>query len=115
MVFDVTRLPNTRDAVLDICKLKKYCLDDRHPRGRHKARVFRSALGLTASDSVWLREVILASILRLPATALASDEFGTRYRVDVPVERQEGEGVVRTMWIVAGAEGVPRFVTCWVL
>jgi len=31
-------------------KLRDYCLSPEHPRGRHKARVFASALGLTVDD-----------------------------------------------------------------
>jgi hypothetical protein len=35
-------LRNGERAILDIRKLEKYCLDAAHPRGRHKARVFRA-------------------------------------------------------------------------
>lgn len=111
----MAQLPNADDAILDIRKLEQYCLDESHPRGQHKARVFKSVLGLTATDSAWLRLTILQSVPRMSATALASDEFGARYRVDVPVERQGARGVIRTIWIIPGVGDVPRFVTCWVL
>ena len=39
------------DIVVEIAKLRDYCLSDTHPRGRHKARVFRSRLALTAADA----------------------------------------------------------------
>ncbi len=42
------KLPNSDRAVVDIAKLRDYCLNPAHPRGRHKARVFAAALGLTA-------------------------------------------------------------------
>ena len=45
--------------VVEIAKLRDYCLSDTHPRGRHKARVFRSRLGLSASDAEWLRQSLL--------------------------------------------------------
>ena len=45
--------------VVEIAKLRDYCLSDTHPRGRHKARVFRSRLGLSADDAVWLRRALL--------------------------------------------------------
>jgi hypothetical protein len=38
-------LPGGGDAIVDIAKLRDYCLDSRHPRGRHKARVFAATLG----------------------------------------------------------------------
>jgi hypothetical protein len=36
-----------------------YCLNVIHPRGQHKARVFASALGLTAEDAEFLRDALL--------------------------------------------------------
>lgn len=41
------RLPGGEHAVVEIKKLRGYCLNPLHPRGRHKARVFSSVLGLT--------------------------------------------------------------------
>ena len=38
--------------IVDLAKLRDYCLNEEHPRGRHKARVFRSRLGLTAIPMV---------------------------------------------------------------
>jgi hypothetical protein len=42
------RLPNAERAFVDTEKLRDYCLSQTHPRGRHKARVFAEALGMTA-------------------------------------------------------------------
>jgi hypothetical protein len=50
------KLPNAERAVVDIAKLQDYSLNPAHDVGKHKARVFRSALGLTISDADWLRE-----------------------------------------------------------
>ena len=49
------RLPNGANAVVDIEKLRDYCLSAQHPEGRHKARVFLSVLGLTSADADKLR------------------------------------------------------------
>jgi len=109
------RLPNGDRAILDIRKLEKYCLDPMHPRGRHKARVFRDALGIGRSDAAWLQAVLLAAASKCEAVEVASDDFGTRWRVDVPVARHQRNIVVRTFWMVRINESNPRFVTCWVL
>ena len=45
------RLPHGASAILDIRKIEDYCLSPAHPRGRHKARVFRDALGLRQDDA----------------------------------------------------------------
>ena len=51
------KLPNADQAIIDIAKLRDYCLNPQHPRGQHKARVFRSALGLDESNAEELRQV----------------------------------------------------------
>jgi len=48
------KLPNPERAVVDLEKLRNYCLSLSHPRGRHKARVFEAVLGLTSYDE-WPR------------------------------------------------------------
>jgi hypothetical protein len=53
------RLPDGAEAILDVCKIEDYCLNPSHPRGRHKATVFREALGLERGDAGWLRDVLL--------------------------------------------------------
>jgi hypothetical protein len=47
----MAKLPNAEWALLDIRKLADYCLSPVHPRGRHKARVFRDALDLSQDGS----------------------------------------------------------------
>jgi hypothetical protein len=112
----MAQLPNADRAVLDLRKVDDYCLNPAHPRGRHKARVFRDALGIGQNEAGWLRQTLLAGVRNADAVMLADDAFGTRWRVDVPVARQERRVVIRTIWIVRGGEQqVPRFVTCWVL
>lgn len=111
----MTKLPQGDRAILESRKLADYCLSLEHPRGRHKARVFRDALGIARSDASWLRNELLAGILEAEAVPMESDTYGTRWRVDVLVVRQARNVVVRTLWIIKRGENVPRFVTCWVM
>jgi hypothetical protein len=111
----MARLPHGEGAILDLEKIEDYCLDATHPRGRHKARVFRETLGIDRSHASWLRDALLAAMREADATELQSDMHGQRWRVDIPVARQDRRIVVRTVWIVRTGEQVPRFVTCWVL
>ena len=111
----MSRLPNIERAVLDIRKIEDYCLNRAHPRGRHKARLFRELLGVTRGDATWLRGVLLRGVWDTESIELAADAFGSRWRVDVPVSRQGRSVTVRTVWIVRADEKDPRFVTCWVL
>jgi hypothetical protein len=111
----MTKVPNAERAILDIRKIADYCLSPEHPRGRHKARVFRDALELKQDDAEWLRTALLDGLRHGEATELSSDDLGRRWRVDVPVTRHGKRAVVRTVWIVRSGEQAPRFVTCWVL
>ena len=108
--------PFVRVAV-DIKKLRDYCLNDNHPRGRHKARVFRSRLGITADDADLLRRALLAAarqrIDELRETAV--DEYGKRYVFDFSITTKSGTATIRSSWIVRVGEDVLRFATCYVL
>jgi hypothetical protein len=45
------KLQNGDRAIIPIGKLLGYCLNPNHPKGKHKARVFKSALGITADNA----------------------------------------------------------------
>lgn len=109
------RLPNADQAILDIRKIEDYCLSASHPRGRHKARVFREALELERGDAAWLCGVLLEAGRSSEAQQVTADAWGSYWRVDAPIRRQGKSAVVRTVWIVRSGEDIPRFVTCWVL
>ncbi|WP_291855521.1 DUF6883 domain-containing protein [Bradyrhizobium sp.] len=109
-----TRLPDFGDATLDIRKIEDYCLNPLHPRGRHKARVFREALGLDRGDASWLRDALLEAARTGEAHRIALDAWGARWRLDATIRRHGRKVVVRTIWIVRAGENQPMFVTCWV-
>ena len=75
----MAKLPNPENAVVETRKLRDYCLSPEHPRGRHKARVFASALGLTVDDSQELRRALLAAALSEEALVAEEDQYGQRY------------------------------------
>jgi len=109
------KLPNVTRATLDIVKLRDYCLSESHPRGKHKARVFETALGLTASDAPELRDAILAAILTEEAVVGEQDEYGLRYIVDFSMNWKGREAIIRTAWIIRAGEESPRLTSCYVL
>ena len=79
---DRKQLPNASLAVVDEAKLRDYCLNSQHPEGRHKARVFLSALGITRTDSAALKSVLLRAALEAEAIEGECDEHGQRYVID---------------------------------
>jgi hypothetical protein len=108
-------LPNGTRAVVDISKLRDYCLNPDHPRGRHKARVFAAALGLSADQAEELRDALLRAAGTEEATATDQDEYGQRYVVDLTMVGPDGEARVRSSWIVRQGEDFPRLTSCYVL
>src|ERR1700744_3229937 len=111
----VTHLPNGDRAIVDIRKLADYCLNPSHPRGRHKARGFRQAVGLQQGDAAWLRDALFEAARAGEAVAVATDPWGTHWRLDVTIRGHRKSAVVRTIWIVRTGEDLPRLVTFWVL
>lgn len=109
------KLPNAENAYVDLAKLHDYCLNQEHPRGQHKARVFAQALGLTAVHAEELRQNLLDAVRSSDATFLERDDYGDRYRVDFLVDRAGQEVTVRSLWIVKRGDDIPRFVSCYVL
>src|SRR5208337_2804298 len=102
------RLPNADRAVIDLRKLTEYCLSPHHPRGRHKARVFASALGITAAEAETLREILLSAALDHDVTTGEGDCYGQRYLLDLRIETTAGAACVRSCWIVREKEDFPR-------
>jgi hypothetical protein len=109
------KLPNGASAVVSISKLRDYCLSATHPRGRHKARVFNSALSLTAVDVLELQNALLLAARQQDAVEGLSDAYGTRYTVDFELKRMDRSAFIRSSWIISRGELVPRFVTCFIL
>ena len=109
------KLPNVERAFVDIAKLRDYSLDPVHPEGKHKARVFAAALGLTRNDAEWLREQLLAAARTHDCQVGRKTEHGQRYMVDLMLSYQGKSARVRSAWNVRPAEDFPRLVTAYVL
>ncbi len=111
----MAKLPNSENAIVEVRKLRDYCLSPEHPRGRHKARVFAFALGLTVEDSEELRRALLSAAVLGEAVPAEEDEYGQRYMLDFQMSTEIGSATVRSGWIVRSGEDLPRFTSCWVL
>jgi Domain of unknown function (DUF6883) len=108
-------LPDAERAVVEIGKLRDYSLNPQHEAGKHKARVFKSALGVTADDAGWLREEILSAVQAAEAAPRPDSPFGAHFVVDVLIEREGRTALVRTAWIVEFGTDFPRLTRCYVI
>jgi hypothetical protein len=109
-------LPNALNAFIDDNKLYGYCLNEAHDQGKHKARVFKSALGLTSEDYLILRKAILEAVLVVPSPPDKIDQYGTRYYTDFEMQHNGLTATVRACWITDfSIDAVPRLTSCYVL
>ena len=81
-------LPNGKLAIVDIRKLRDYCLNPDSPRGSAKAQVFARALGITAKDADKLRARLLEIAQSEHATVGELDLYGQRYTIDFEMARK---------------------------
>ena len=108
------KLPGADRAYVDIGKLRDYCLNPLHPRGRHKARVFAERLGATAAEAETLRNALLQAARKREAIPGEHDGFGRRFVIEFPMNGPKGSVVIRSAWIVRENEDFPRFTSCYV-
>lgn len=78
-------IPSAEHAIVDIRKLRDYCLNPEHDKGQHKARLFSTLLGMTADSAIpklttcyplWCLEVIrmtTSTVKLLDVVALTVD------------------------------------------
>ena len=109
------KLPNAEKAFVDIEKLRGYCLNPVHVKGKHKARMFSSILGLTLKDAEELRKRLLESAKSCDAVTGVEDQYGKRYIIDFIMTTAKGQAKVRSTWIVLRHDDFPRLTSCYVL
>ena len=107
-------LPNSEMAIVDLAKLRDYCLDTRHSRGRHKARVFESAIGITQAEAGHLQSLIQSGVTTAETIQGFSDEYGERFTCDFDISYLGRSALIRTAWIIKRGEDFPRLTTCYI-
>jgi len=77
-------MPLFDTVVVDARKLAEYCLSHSHHRGRNKARVFRSRLGLTETDAAHLRAALMEAVRSRPRRLRlrGGNQYGQHYMLD---------------------------------
>jgi hypothetical protein len=109
------KVPNGNQAVIDERKIYDYCLSREHDEGKHKARLFRNLLQLTATDAPRLIAALREAAARGDAVPGVADRYGQRYVIDFEMPGPAGKVVVRSARIVRTGEVVPRLVTCYTI
>lgn len=101
------KLPNGDRADLGD-KIEAYSLNPLHREGRHKARVFASALGITLENQEVLREAVLRAADESDRAETRGDNgFGEVFVLRFPLTTEVGTATVLTAWIVREDEDFP--------
>lgn len=108
------KLPLGERAIVGDDKLIGYCLNSRHPEGRHKARVFQSLLGLGPEQADILKAALCQAAAGEPAEQVGTTPYGDLYVVDFVMSAGDKTAPVRSVWIIRGGEEAPRLVSCYV-
>jgi hypothetical protein len=108
-------MPHAERAVVDIRKLRDYCLNPMHDEGQHKARVFAAALGMTADDAEALRDFLLQAVKTTDAQLGRRDAYGQRYTVDFLLAWHDKQTMVQNGWIIEHHTDTPHLTTCYPL
>jgi hypothetical protein len=111
----VNLLPYAENAVVDIRKLRDYCLNLEHDGGKHKARLFLASLGMTADNAEELCQILLRVVKTHEVQTGRRDDFGQRYTLDFTLEWQNRNATLRSGWIIEHNSEIPRLTTCYPL
>ena len=109
------KLPNPDRAVVEMEKLSGYCLDPAHPSGRHKARVFLSALGITSVQAGFLRDALLVTAMNHECRERTRSRFGVLYEIEFACEYQGRCATLCSSWIIRTGEDFARLTSCYVV
>ncbi len=107
------KLPNGEFAEILLEKLTGYCLNPNHSSGKHKARVFASALGITAENAEDLRQLIQKAAVEGTIIQQNPTEFGTLFKVDWTIPYTD-QVVLRTLWELKSTHPNPRLVSAFI-
>jgi len=108
------KIPNLKSALIDPQKIRDYCLNPDHPRGKHKARVFAAKLGIYRDDWDTLLRKIIDGLDEGVCLKAKSDQYGQRFMVDMEIENGGRVAQIRTTWIILSDEKFPRLTSCYV-
>ena len=87
-------------------------LNPSHDEGKHKARVFKSALGFEQSDWEELKRRILEELPYQEAILQGEGLWGRKYLVILPIVGLNANTAdVETVWIIRPKTGFPTLVT----
>ncbi|MFN4776677.1 MAG: DUF6883 domain-containing protein [Pseudanabaena sp.] len=106
------KLPNGDHPEISMQKILGYCLNFNHDKGKDKARVFQSRLGITSQDADHLVKLIQIAAVEGEVVQESNTKFGREYKVDWEIPNIGGTEL-RTIWEVSIDSGYPRLISAF--
>lgn len=107
------KLPNGDRAEIPTQKLVGYCLNPNHPSGKHKAKVFASALGITADNIEVLYNLIQKAAIEGEVIQESTTEFGQQFKVEWIIPETKNIKL-RTIWEISHINSNPRLISAFI-
>ncbi|MGV0024320.1 DUF6883 domain-containing protein [Phormidesmis priestleyi] len=106
-------LPNGDRAIVPLQKLTGYCPNPNHSKGKHKAKVCKSVLGITIDNVDRLDELIRQAAIVGEVVQEALTSHGQEFKVDWIVPNTNGR-VLRTLWIISLDSTDPQLISAFI-
>ena len=98
-----------------INKLITYTLKMDHKDGQHKARLFKSKLGITLDNKNVLVEALIKIAKDDDYIFTQNSQYGQKYVIDFDLTTAKGTSKIRSAWIIRFEEDYPRLTTVYPL
>ncbi len=93
------KLPNGNKANLGN-KIENYCLNFNHQKGKNKATLFQSKLGITLENVDILKNAIKQAALNESVIIRQINEYGIHYNMKFFLKTNVGESLILVAWII---------------
>ena len=107
------KLPNGEKAIISMDKIINYCLNPDHSRGKNKAKVFKSSLGITKENANVLFSLIQQAAIKGEIIQQSTTEFGEQYKVDWNIP-DNPQITLRTIWEIKSINSNPRLISAFI-
>jgi hypothetical protein len=94
-------------------KLETYALNFEHTSGRHKARLFRSWLGIVLENKHILENTLKEQASLGESIDLESSDNGAKYVIEFSLTTEVGTAIIRSASIVRTGEDYPRLTSVY--
>jgi DNA gyrase/topoisomerase IV subunit A len=111
LIFSM-KLPNGDRSEISMQKILGYCLNFNHDKGKDKARVFQSRLGITTQNADRLFNLIQIAAVEGEVVQESSTKFGKKYKVDWKIPNTESIEL-RTIWEISSESRYPRLISAF--